>query len=121
MVMVEVNLEGARWNTGVVEFSVSTVYCDCPNKQLFSVDPFGLWPYRCLVCCKACIFCEVVCIVDSEELYSRLQYVRWLVRFEGVRRFGLEMRQGFYLKGAIVEEHHEGAVRLEPLQKVESG
>lgn len=26
-----------------------------------------------------------------------------------------------YLKRAVVEEHHEGTVRLEPLQQVESG
>lgn len=26
-----------------------------------------------------------------------------------------------YLEGAIVKEHHEGTVRLQPLQQVESG
>lgn len=31
------------------------------------------------------------------------------------------MMECVYLKCAVVEEHHEGTVRLEPLQQVESG
>lgn len=31
------------------------------------------------------------------------------------------LNSGVYLESAIVEEHHEGAVGLQPLQQVQSG
>lgn len=43
------------------------------------------------------------------------------IRLEDFGNMEDESGKNRYLKSAIIEEHHKGLVRLEPLQEVQSG